>query len=140
MGIEAYSLTKNGTARLSQNFRVREFKCKDGSDPIFIDQELVGILQKVRDHYGQAVHITSGFRTASHNAKTKGASIYSQHLYGRAADFWVENVRVEEVAKFCETLLPGRGGIGIYPKEGHPDRKTGWVHVDVRNEKKRWTG
>lgn len=139
MGIEVYSLAKNGAAKLSRSFRVREFRCKDGSDPIFIDRELIELLQKVRDHYGQKVHVNSGFRTASHNAKTKDASPYSQHLYGRAADFWVENVQPEEVAKFCEMLLPGRGGIGVYPKEGHPERQTGWVHLDVRSGKSRWT-
>ena len=46
MAIQAYSLSKEGYKQLSPNFRVREFKCKDGSDPIFIDDELVALLQK----------------------------------------------------------------------------------------------
>ena len=37
MGIKSYSLAKDGEKKLSANFRVREFACKDGSDPIMID-------------------------------------------------------------------------------------------------------
>ena len=36
MAINAYSLAKDGTKKLSTDFKVREFRCKDGSDPIFI--------------------------------------------------------------------------------------------------------
>ena len=37
MSIEAYSILKNGNKKLSEHFKVREFGCKDGSDPVFID-------------------------------------------------------------------------------------------------------
>lgn len=66
MAINAYSLAKDGTKKLSTDFKVREFRCKDGSDPIFIDSELVEVLQKIRTHFGKAVNINSAFRTASH--------------------------------------------------------------------------
>ena len=102
MAIKAYSYAKDGSKALSKNFHVREFKCKDGSDPIFIDDELVALLQKIRDHFGKAVNINSAFRTASHNAKQKNASKYSQHLYGKAADIWIAGVSVDALAsKHC---------------------------------------
>ena len=41
MAIKAYSYAKDGSKALSKNFHVREFQCKDHSDPIFIDDELV---------------------------------------------------------------------------------------------------
>lgn len=63
MAINAYSLAKDGTKKLSTDFKVREFRCKDGSDPIFIDSELVEVLQKIRTHFGKAVNINSAFRT-----------------------------------------------------------------------------
>lgn len=54
--------------------------------------------------------------------------------------FWVEGVPVATVADYAEKLLPGRGGIGRYPKDAkHPARKTGWVHIDTRAGKSRWT-
>lgn len=130
MAINAYSVAKDGTTYISKNFRVREFACKDGSDPIFIDDELVGVLQQIRDHFGKAVTITSAFRTASHNKKVGGAT-YSQHLYGKAADIKVSGVAPSVVADFAETLMPSTGGIGRYST---------FTHVDVRKVKSRWNG
>lgn len=133
MALNVYSLERDGEKSLSKNFKVREFRCKDGSDPIFIDSELVEVLQKIRTHFGKAVNINSAFRTASHNAKQKHASHYSQHLYGRAADIWIAGVSVDTLAAYIETLLPNRGGIGRY----YNDK---FVHVDVRTAKSRWKG
>lgn len=130
MAINAYSYAKDGTKFLSANFRVREFRCQDDTDPIFVDSDLVDILQKVRDHFGKAVTITSAFRTASHNKKVGGAT-YSQHLYGKAADIKVSGVAASVVADFAETLMPSTGGIGRYST---------FTHVDVRKVKSRWNG
>lgn len=138
MAINAYSWAKDGEKNLSPSFKVREFRCSDNTDPIFIDSELVEILQKIRNHFGKPVNITSGFRTASKNATIKNAAKYSQHLYGKAADIWISGVTVEQIAAYAETLLPNRGGIGRYPTEGHADRTHGWVHIDTRAVKSRW--
>lgn len=51
MSVQTYSLRTQGDNFLSKNFRVREFKCNDGSDSILIDSDLVNVLQKVRDHF-----------------------------------------------------------------------------------------
>ena len=118
---------------------MKEFACR-AADTILMDDELVVLLQCIREHFGAKVHITSGYRTAAYNATLPGASKTSQHIQGRAADFWVEGVPVATVADYAEKLLPGRGGIGRYPKDAaHPSRKTGWVHIDTRPNKSRWT-
>lgn len=140
MAIKQYSLKTDGAKQLSPAFRVREFRCRDGTDTILIDEGLVVLLQCIREHFGKPVHITSGYRTTEHNAAV-GGSKSSQHLLGRAADFYVEGVPVATVAAYAETLLPGRGGIGRYPKDAkHPKRMTGWVHIDTRTNKSRWKG
>ena len=115
MALKAYSLARDGALHLTPHFRVREFACRDGSDPIFVEEELAALLEAIRLHFGCPVAITSGFRTAAHNASIPGASPHSQHLYGQAADFRVEGVSVAEAAAYAETLLPGKGGIGRYP-------------------------
>ncbi len=130
MTIKAYSRVKDGNKKLSTNFRVREFACLDGSDPIFIDTELVSILQKIRTHFGRAVTITSAYRTPPRN-KSVGGTAYSMHLYGRAADIKVSGISPSRVAEYAEKLLPDRGGIGIYDT---------FTHIDVRSVKSRWKG
>ena len=128
--IKAYSKAKDGNKKVSENFRVREFACTDGSDPIFIDTELVAVLQKVRTHFGKSVTITSAYRTPTKN-KACGGSTYSQHLYGRAADVKISGVSPKKVAAYAETLLKNKGGIGIYST---------FTHIDVRGTKARWKG
>ena len=135
--LEAYSRTRDGARKLRTNFTVAEFACKDGSDPVFVDSSLTALLQQIRDHFGRPVVITSGYRTAAHN-KAVGGAAYSQHLYGRAADIRVQGVPVEQLATYAESLLPGTGGIGRYPAKS--GRAVGWVHVDTRPGKSRWTG
>lgn len=128
--VYTYSKAKDGSKKLSQNFQVKEFACKDGSDPILIAPELVTILQAIRSHFGKEVVINSAYRTPDYNKKVGGAT-QSQHCYGTAADIAISGVSPKDVAEFAETLLYNRGGIGIY---------SGFTHIDVREIKSRWNG
>lgn len=130
MTLKAYSKAKDGNKKLSANFKVKEFACTDGSDPIFIDTELVNVLQKIRSHFGKAVTITSAYRTPGKN-KAAGGQTYSQHLYGKAADIKVKGVAPKKVSAYAEKLLPKSGGIGTYGT---------FTHIDVRTTKARWKG
>ena len=136
MAIKQYSLAKDGARQLAPAFKVREFRCRDGSDVVMIDESLVVLLQCIREHFGKPITITSGYRTAAHN-KSVGGAKSSQHLLGRAADIQVAGVSVEDVAAYAESLMPDWGGVGRYP--GKAGRATGWVHVDTRANKSRWT-
>ena len=113
MAIKQYSLKKDGAKQLSPAFRVREFRCRDGTDTILIDEGLVVLLQCIREHFGKPVTITSGYRTASHNTRV-GGSKSSQHLLGRAADIQVQGTDPLAVAAYAARLLPGWGGVGRY--------------------------
>ena len=128
--LKCYSLAKNGVTKLSKNFRVREFRCRDGSDVIFVDTDLVDVLQKIRDHFGVAITINSAYRTPTYNKKV-GGSTYSQHQYGTAADIVVKDVKPSEVAAYAESIMPNYGGVGRYAT---------FTHVDVRPDKSRWNG
>lgn len=126
--VRVYSKAKNGALKLSANFKVSEFACKDGSDTVFISPGLVTVLQKIRDHFGKPVIITSAYRNDAYNKKVGGAD-YSQHKYGMAADIYINRVSPETIAEFVETIMPNTGGIGIY---------SSFVHVDVRTDRARW--
>ncbi len=126
--VHAYSKAKDGAVQLTANFKVREFACQDGSDTLFVSTELAHVLQQIRAHFGRPVTINSAYRTEQHNKKV-GGSPFSQHKYGTAADIVVQGVAPKEVARYAETLLGGKGGIGLYV----------WgVHVDVRAKRSRW--
>ena len=137
MAIKQYSLAKDGAKLLAPDFKVRELRCRDGTDTVMVDEVLTVVLQCIREHFGKPVTITSGYRTAAHNAAVGGAKS-SQHLLGRAADIRVEDVSVEDVAAYTESLMPDWGGVGRYPVKA--GRTTGWVHVDTRADKARWKG
>lgn len=135
--IRQYSLARDGNRRLAPDFKVRELRCRDGSDTVMVDETLTVVLQCIREHFGKPVTITSGYRTPAHNAAVGGAKS-SQHLLGRAADIRVAGVSVEDVAAYTESLMPDWGGVGRYPAKA--GRAAGWVHVDTRADKARWRG
>lgn len=133
-GVHSYSLWHDGTKRLliggrETNFLLSEFRCRDGSGEILLDSRLVEFLQKVRDHFGKAVSVTSAYRTLSHNRSVNGATS-SYHMKGQAADFTVTGVSNREVAKYLQGI--GAKGIGLYDYTG------GFVHVDTREKKYYW--
>ena len=114
--------------RVSEHFKISEFKCNDGSQEIMLDYELVKKLQKLRWVVGKPIKINSGYRTKSWNNKV-GGSPRSQHLLGKAADIVVEGYTPKEIAKLAKQA--GFDGIGVYDT---------FTHVDVRGYKARWEG
>lgn len=126
--VKTYSVKKDGNTYLSDNFKVKEFACNDGSDAVLISDDLVDLLQKIRDHFGVAVTINSGYRTSTYNKKVGGAT-NSQHVKGTAADIVAKGVDPLTVAQYAEYLMPNSGGIGVYQT---------FTHVDVRTSRSRW--
>lgn len=124
-----FSLKNEGNSLLTPNFKVKEFACKDGTDEILIDTQLMWLLQYIRDIYGKPVTINSAYRTPAHNKKVGGAT-NSQHVYGRAADIVVKGVTSSEVYKTADRIVTF-GGVGKYNT---------FIHVDTRGTKARWEG
>ncbi len=112
--------------QISKNFKLKEFQCKDGSQLVKIDSQLLHKLQELRDEIGKPIIINSGYRTESYNKKIGGVK-NSYHIQGKAVDIRVNGMKPEQVAKIAEKI--GFNGIGIY--------KT-FVHLDVRHIKTRW--
>ena len=128
--INAYSKAKDGSKKLSSNFTVKEFACKDGSDAVLVAPRLVMVLQTIRDHFGAAVTINSGYRTPQYNTKVGGVA-HSQHCYGTAADIVVEGQKPADVAAYARKIMPEWGGVGSY---------SSFTHIDVRETRSDWDG
>lgn len=127
--VKCYDLTTESARAITAHLKVREFACHDGSRVVFISQTLADILENIRVHFGQPIHINSGYRTVSYNAKLKDSSPNSQHMYGLAADVWLDNVTPKALYDYACQLLGNHGGVGIYNT---------FVHIDVRSNKSRW--
>ena len=122
--------------RLTKNFSLSEFDCKDGtempSELLTNVLELAENLQVLRDFVGVPIKINSSYRSLSHNAKI-GGSKSSQHLFAKAADIVVESKSPEQVANIIKVLISEgkmkQGGIGVYNT---------FTHYDIRGHKARW--
>ena len=128
--INAYSKAKDGGKKLSTNFAVKEFACKDGSDAVLVAPRLVMVLQSLRSHFCAAVTINSGYRTPQYNARVGGVTD-SQPCYGTAADIVVRGKTPAQVAAYARQLMPDWGGVGVYDS---------FCHIDVREAKADWKG
>ena len=139
MGVKTYSLKTDGNKYIAEHFRVKEFRCKDGSDKILISAELVQMLEKLRERLGCSININSGYRTKSHNKKV-GGSVTSKHMKGLAADIICKRdgktVPAKEVC--CAAQDIGFDGIAfISGTATHLDvRGYRWWADETKNNKK----
>lgn len=133
MAIKTY---KKGTStKLSANFSSTEFDCHGSGccSATLIDEKLIEYLQKIREHFGKPVNVSSAYRCAKHN-KNIGSTTSSRHTKGQAADIYITGIAPAEIAKYAESI--GILGIGLYEtnSDGH------FVHVDTRTTKSFWYG
>lgn len=64
--MKIYRMHNDRNGKVTENFKVREYACKDGSDLVLIADELAELLQEIRNRLG-VLHINSGFRTEQSN-------------------------------------------------------------------------
>ncbi|MDF1504184.1 D-Ala-D-Ala carboxypeptidase family metallohydrolase [Roseisolibacter sp. H3M3-2] len=162
---------ENQDTPLSEHFRLRHFLTHDQRDvwpkyvvvqPRLLDKlELVLADLESRGIPARGVYVMSGFRTPQYNAgggNTAGRASLSRHMYGDAADVWIDNdgdgrmddlnrdgrvdmrdsqvmaAAVDRVERAHPDLV---GGVGIYPTgPGHGP----FTHIDARGYRARWTG
>lgn len=126
---------KGNSAQISKNFQYKEFDCHGSGccSTTIIDEKLVEYIQRIRDHFGKPVTITSPYRCEVHNRRVGGAT-KSYHMQGKAADIVVQGVSSREVAKYAESI--GILGIGLYETsaDGY------FTHIDTRTTKSFWYG
>jgi uncharacterized protein YcbK (DUF882 family) len=124
--------------KLTENFALSEFRCKDGSD---VPEDLLDNvkflaenLQKLRDRLGVPIRVVSGYRSPEYN-KRCGGVLRSQHLLATAADIRAKNHASSDLQGIIIEMIKAgelhQGGVGVYPT---------FVHYDVRGRAARWKG
>lgn len=127
--------TKGKTVKLSKYFDTSEFECSCYScDELWVDSDLIALLDKIREYVGQPVHVTSGYRCKSKQAMLKESGRLtavgtSQHELGKAADLVSFDWSGKDLAIVAQEC--GVKAIGI---------ANSWIHIDTRSDKiRRWS-
>ena len=126
-----YSKSASGELKLTPNFKVKEFACQDGTDPVCVHALIPIICQAVRNWFDYPFSPNSAYRTVTHN-KAVGGATRSFHVYGKAVDIPAsDKVTPSELYNFLDKLCGDSCEVGLYS----------WgVHVAICETKKRFNG
>ncbi len=149
---------------VSPHFTLGQFLCKQPGDPRYVVlsvalvEKLEAILSAANDS-GLGVStlaVMSGFRTPAYNRAIGNVTDFSRHLWGDAADIFIDEDRdgemddmnddgridfndaqvLAEVVERVEQRTAVRpGGLAVYRKNGAHGP---FVHVDARGHRARW--
>ena len=109
-----------------QFFTKEEMACRHCGE-CEMDETFMSDLDWLREKYGKALRITSGFRCADHNATVSSTGRNGPHTTGRAADISIERTNAYELSKI---ILRGPfTGVGFAQKGG-----SRFIHVDTLQE------
>lgn len=101
-------------------------------EQIEMDPQLFDAVWEVSREFGpdKKIHIISSYRSPNTNAmlrrRSGGVARNSLHMQGKAMDFFIPGVPLEQIR--VAGLRLQRGGVGFYPTSGSP-----FVHMDVGN-------
>ena len=90
------------------------------------------ILQPIRDHFGQVVSVSSGYRSPE-LCVAIGSSTKSQHAKGEASDFEIFGISNKELADYIDQNLDYDQLILEYWK-GEDEPNSGWVHCSFNTQ------
>jgi uncharacterized protein YcbK (DUF882 family) len=117
------------------NFMLRDWR---RNEPTKMDPRLLDLVWQAYRASGSTayIHIVSAYRSPATNAmlrsRSKGVARESQHMVGRAMDFFLPDVPLRKLRDIG--LRIQGGGVGYYPTSGSP-----FIHMDVGNVR-HWPG
>jgi uncharacterized protein YcbK (DUF882 family) len=100
------------------------------SEQTRMDPHLIDLIWDVQREVGakEPIWVVCGYRSPQTNAmlrhRSQGVARFSQHMLGRAMDFYIPGVPLSELRVIGLRLQ--RGGVGFYPESGSP-----FVHMDT---------
>ena len=107
------------------NYVLRDWR---EAQPIKMDPELIDLLWEVHRETGsrEPIWVVCGYRSPETNTmlrkRSRGVAQHSQHMLGKAVDFFIPGVSVDEMR--AAGLRAQRGGVGYYPSSN-------FVHLDT---------
>jgi hypothetical protein len=157
----------NSDVRVAPHFTLGQFACKQTDDfpqYLLVREQLLlkleATLQAVneRGYVANTLHVMSGFRTPHYNRVIGNRTDYSRHLYGGAADVfidtdgdrWMDDLDGDGTATRADARILADivdslqyddaspdyvGGLGIYGPAAH---RGPFIHVDARGYRARW--
>ena len=99
-------------------------------EPTKMDPHLLDLVWEVYQRSGskEYINVISAYRSPATNAmlrkRSNGVAKNSQHMLGKAMDFFLPDVQLSNLREIG--LRVGRGGVGYYPTSGSP-----FVHMDT---------
>lgn len=116
------------------DYILRDWRKNEQTD---MDPRVLDLLWEVYQKSGSHdyIHIICGYRTGDTNAMLRGRSRASgvakksQHILGKAIDFYIPDVPLEKLREIGMKFQVG--GVGYYPNSGSPfvHMDTGWVRA-----------
>ncbi|MDF2373510.1 MAG: DUF882 domain-containing protein [Rhizobiaceae bacterium] len=106
---------------------LRDWRQKESTN---MDPRLFDLVWEVYQASGSKkhIHVVSAYRSPKTNAmlrkRSRGVASKSQHILGRAMDFYLPDVPISKLRRIGMQFQVG--GVGYYPKSGSP-----FVHLDV---------
>ena len=119
---------------LSEGLKKANYMLRDWrrNEPTKMDPKTLDILWQVYKASGSRdyVHVISAYRSPATNAmlrRTRGGQAEkSQHMLGKAIDFYLPDVKLSKLRAIAFKVQGG--GVGYYPRSGSP-----FVHIDSGN-------
>lgn len=102
------------------------------NEPTKMDPRLFDVVWEAYNRTGATgyINVIGGYRSAKTNSmlrkRSKGVAEKSQHVLGKAMDFYIPGVSLKKLRN--AGLQSQYGGVGYYPSSGSP-----FVHMDVGN-------
>jgi uncharacterized protein YcbK (DUF882 family) len=109
------------------NWLLRDWRV---NEPTKMDPRLFDTVWEAYRQVGssQPIHVVSAYRSPGTNAmlrrRSRMVAEYSQHMLGKAMDFYLPDVSVDRIREVG--FVMSRGGVGWYPNAHNP-----FVHMDV---------
>ena len=117
------------------NYLLRDWR---RNEPTTMDPRLLDLVWQAYRQTGSNAYIqvVSGYRAPATNSmlrsRSKGVAEKSQHMAGKAMDFYIPGVPLKKLRNIGLSMQGG--GVGYYPTSGSP-----FVHMDVSNVR-HWPG